>query len=100
MITCCCQDSPKKYTVQTDILLDCFAVSYLVSDVSNDYNAFVFSDPEDDRTTILQLVAVYQYLRRDNPETFILNFYKPFKPTKLTVTSLRIHWTLSALVVV
>jgi hypothetical protein len=57
-------------------------------------------NPEDDRTTILQLVAVYQFLRSDNPETLILNLYKPLKPTKLIVNSLSILWKLSALVVV
>jgi len=55
--------------------------------------------PEDDLTTVLQLVAVYQFLRSDNPETLILNLYKLLKPTKLIVNSLSILWKLSALVV-
>jgi len=56
--------------------------------------------PEDDRTAIPQLVAVYQFLRSDNPETLILNLFKPLKPTKLIANSLSILWKLSALVVV
>ena len=80
-----CQDSPKKYTVQTGVsfkvpykehmqaifealsvvilkfeYVGLFGLPCLISDVSNDHNAFVLSEtllgrlyPEDERTTIL-----------------------------------------------